>query len=480
MAEACRGLGYAYQVLTDHSQSLAIAHGLDPDRVEQERAIIAELNARFAAEAAAGIAPAGANPGGFRLLHGCELEVRADGQLDYEDDLLARFDVVVASVHVARRQSRAELTRRTLNAIRSPHVDVIAHPSGRMIQTRDDLDLDWDAVFEAAAANGTALEINGSPHRLDLAPERARRALSMGCLLSIDSDAHRTEELEYVRWGDRAGAAGVGGARERAQHAAARRAARLGRRQAGSGVSRAGDGRIPSAPMTTPRRRLRSRLRRSPAASSSGGGRHGGAHARRRARRRLPRRRAAAGGDAGRGRRRARPRRPRGSRPYESLIVPAVLTGGAGAAIHLVPVGLGLVPVLLGFAILLDRILALELRLLGQATGATETDHSRVRLAAVVTAFIAFTGCRDARAGRARRTGRRRGRRDGVTEGWLVVLAVNDALVALLLGYRLAVFRYGTVEGRRAVRRHVRDRRRGDGRRGPGGRPAAARRARRC
>jgi DNA polymerase (family 10) len=201
MADACRRLGYRYQVLTDHSQSLAIAHGLDPERVEQERAIIAGLNARFAAEEAAGDVPPGAHPGGFRLLHGCELEVRADGQLDYEDDLLARFDVVVASVHVARRQPRAELTRRTLNAIHSPHVDVIAHPSGRMIQTRDDLDLDWDAVFEAAAATGTALEINGSPHRLDLAPERARRALSMGCLLSIDSDAHRTEELEYVRWG---------------------------------------------------------------------------------------------------------------------------------------------------------------------------------------------------------------------------------------------------------------------------------------
>ncbi len=155
--------------------------GSIPERVEQERAIIAELNARFAAEEAAGERAArGANPGGFRLLHGCELEVRADGRLDYEDDLLARFDLVVASVHVARRQPRAELTRRTLNAIRSPHVDVIAHPSGRMIQTRDDLDLDWDAVFEAAAATGTALEINGSPHRLDLAPERARRALSSG------------------------------------------------------------------------------------------------------------------------------------------------------------------------------------------------------------------------------------------------------------------------------------------------------------
>jgi DNA polymerase (family 10) len=201
MADAARRLGYAYQVLTDHSQSLGIAHGLDPDRVEAQRGIIAALNARFALEEAAGKLPAEADPAGFRLLHGCELEVRADGRLDYEDELLARFDVVVASVHVARRQSRAELTGRTLNAIRSPHVDVIAHPAGRMIQSRDDLDLDWDAVFEAAAATGTALEINGSPHRLDLSAERARRAVESGCLLSIDSDAHRTEELEYVRWG---------------------------------------------------------------------------------------------------------------------------------------------------------------------------------------------------------------------------------------------------------------------------------------
>ena len=126
MAEACRLLGYAYQVLTNHSPPWASR--LEPERVEQERGIIAALNARFAAEEAAGIAPAGANPGGFRLLHGCELEVRADGNLDYDDDLLSRFDLVVASVHVARRQPRAELTRRTLNAIRSPHVDVIAHP----------------------------------------------------------------------------------------------------------------------------------------------------------------------------------------------------------------------------------------------------------------------------------------------------------------------------------------------------------------
>src|SRR4029079_11347331 len=107
-------------------QSLAIARGLTPDRVAQQVDVIAALNARYAAEEAAGIAPPATPPGGFRLLHGCELEVRADATLDFEDDLLARFDVVVASVHVARRQTRAELTPRTLNAIRSTHDDVSA------------------------------------------------------------------------------------------------------------------------------------------------------------------------------------------------------------------------------------------------------------------------------------------------------------------------------------------------------------------
>lgn len=201
MAEAARRRGHAYQVLTDHSQSLAIARGLTPDRAEEQRAMIAGLNARFASEEAAGTAPPATPAEGFRLLHGCELEVRADGRLDYEDDLLARFDLVVASVHVARRQSRAELTARTLNAIRSPHVDVIAHPSGRMILDRDDLDLDWDVVYAEAARTGTALEMNGSPHRLDLAVERARRAVEVGCVLAIDSDAHKTAEFDHLGWG---------------------------------------------------------------------------------------------------------------------------------------------------------------------------------------------------------------------------------------------------------------------------------------
>ena len=200
MAAAARARGHAYQVLTDHSQSLAIAHGLTPDRVELQRAIIARLNAGYASEEAAGTTPPATPREGFRLLHGCELEIRADGRLDYDDDLLATFDLVVASLHVGRRQPRRQLTDRVLAAIRSPHVDVIAHPAGRMIQGRDDLDLDWDVVYAEAARSGTVLEMNGSDHRLDLSDERARRALEAGCLLSLDSDAHRIEELHYLDW----------------------------------------------------------------------------------------------------------------------------------------------------------------------------------------------------------------------------------------------------------------------------------------
>ena len=203
MAEAARALGYSYLVLTDHSHGLAIARGLTPERVAAQRLVIAELNARFAHEEEAGTAPPSTPPGGFRLLHGCELEIRGDGALDFDDDLLASFDVVVAALHQGRRQSRAQLTARVLGAIASPHVDVIAHPAGRMLgeRSRDDLDLAWDAIFTAAAATGTLLEIDGSDHRLDLAPERARLAVAAGCLLTIDSDAHRTEELAGIGWG---------------------------------------------------------------------------------------------------------------------------------------------------------------------------------------------------------------------------------------------------------------------------------------
>ncbi len=201
MALEARRRGYSYLALTDHTVSLAIARGLDLERVERQRRIVAALNERFAREESEGTAPPETSAEGFRLLHGCELEVRADATLDYPDELLARYDLVVASVHVARRQTREQLTARTLAAIRNPNVDIIAHPAGRYIGSRDDLDLDWDAVFAEAARTGTALELNGSDERLDLSDVRARRASEFGCVFTIDSDAHRTEELDNVRWG---------------------------------------------------------------------------------------------------------------------------------------------------------------------------------------------------------------------------------------------------------------------------------------
>jgi len=190
MAELARARGLSYQVLTDHSQSLSIANGLSPERVDQERRSIAELNESYARD---GI--------DFRLLHGCELEIRPDGTLDYEDKLLARFDVVVASLHVGRRQPRAQLMSRYRTALRSKHVDIIAHPSGRKIGIRDDLDLDWDAFYREAAETQTVLEVNGSDERLDLDDRRARAALDGGNRFTIDSDAHYKHEFENLDWG---------------------------------------------------------------------------------------------------------------------------------------------------------------------------------------------------------------------------------------------------------------------------------------
>ncbi len=184
MARAARDLGHEYIVLTDHSPSLGVARGLLPERVEEQRLEIGRVNAELAP---------------FRVLHGTELEIRADATLDYPDELLARFDVVIASIHTGRGQSSEQLTRRALAALEHPHVDVLAHPSGRIVNGRDPLPLDWPRLFEAAARSGTALEINGSP-RLDLDDSLARAAGRAGARLTLASDAHRTEELGQQRY----------------------------------------------------------------------------------------------------------------------------------------------------------------------------------------------------------------------------------------------------------------------------------------
>ena len=186
MARAARERGYAYIAMTDHTQSLQIAQGLTPERFRQRAAEIAAVN--------------DAN-GGARILNGAEVDILPDGSLDLPDDCLASLDIVVASVHTALDQPKAVITERVLAALRSPHVDVLAHPTSRRLDRRGETSLDIEVVIAEAVKTGTALEINSSPWRLDLNDSWARKAREAGAVLAIDSDAHYPAEFDSVRYG---------------------------------------------------------------------------------------------------------------------------------------------------------------------------------------------------------------------------------------------------------------------------------------
>ena len=187
MAVAAAAAGLQYLVITDHSKSLGVANGLTPERVRKQRGGIEALQRKLGSR--------------LRLLHGTEVEVLADGSLDFADDVLAGFDLVTASVHSSLRQSRQRVTERMIAAIRHPHVDIIGHLTGRMIGARDPADLDLEAVFQAAAEQGVALEVNAHPERLDLNEAHARRASEIGCLLAVNTDAHRPEHFSLREYG---------------------------------------------------------------------------------------------------------------------------------------------------------------------------------------------------------------------------------------------------------------------------------------
>lgn len=186
MVAAARRLGLRYLAISDHSQSLAMARGLDEDRVRAQWEAIDALNRSL---------------DDIEVLKACEVDVLADGTLDYADQLLEGFDWVTASLHSGFTQSPAQLTRRVLAAIEHPLVDAIGHPTGRMFGRREGYQLDLDAVVARAAATGTFLEVNSQPRRLDLRAEHARRALAGGARLVICTDAHSAGELEYRRYG---------------------------------------------------------------------------------------------------------------------------------------------------------------------------------------------------------------------------------------------------------------------------------------
>ena len=186
MGRAARERGYEYLAITDHSASHGFGNDVSPEQLLRQIELIREANERLK---------------GIELLAGSEVNILPDGSLDYEDEVLARLDWVIASVHTSFGSSEQVMTERMITAVEHPLVRAIAHPTGRLIERREPYAVDLDALFEAAARTGTMLEINANPDRRDLSDVNARAAARAGVSILIDSDAHRTGTLQNMRWG---------------------------------------------------------------------------------------------------------------------------------------------------------------------------------------------------------------------------------------------------------------------------------------
>ena len=186
LAEGVRAKGYQYMAVTDHSKSATVAGGMKDGQVLQMIAEVRALNQRIK---------------GFRVLAGCEVDIRGDGTLDFSDEILRQLDLVLVSVHSRFKMSREEMTARIVRAVQHPLVDLLGHPTGRLIGERAAYEVDMEAVLTAARAAGIAVEINASPSRLDLNDLHARRAKEMGVPIAIDTDAHTIGQLDTMRFG---------------------------------------------------------------------------------------------------------------------------------------------------------------------------------------------------------------------------------------------------------------------------------------
>jgi putative hydrolase len=197
MAETARSLGHEYVALTDHSPRLTVASGLSAERLRRQLEEVARLNVRLAP---------------FRILTGIEVDINEDGSLDQEEDLLARLDLVVASVHSKLRMPREQMTERMVTAIANPHMDILGHCTGRIVvgRGRPESEFDADAVFDACRRFSVAVEINSRPERLDPPKRLLRLAVEVGCRFAIDTDAHAPGQLDWLINGcERAAACGV-------------------------------------------------------------------------------------------------------------------------------------------------------------------------------------------------------------------------------------------------------------------------------
>ena len=186
IANAAKNIGYEWMCLTDHSESERIAHGMDEERLLKQIAEIRKINKK--------IKP-------FRILAGSEVDIKANGELDFSNDVLKKLDVVVAAVHSGFKSTKEQMTSRVLNAISNKYVKIIAHPTGRLIGKREGYEIDLERIFEACAKNKVMPEINAYPERTDLNDSNAKRAIELGCKIAIGTDAHSIEQLHYMRLG---------------------------------------------------------------------------------------------------------------------------------------------------------------------------------------------------------------------------------------------------------------------------------------
>lgn len=186
MIDACRAKGYKYMAITDHSKYLKVANGLTEERLREQMRMIKEYNRKY---------------DDIEILAGIEMDILPDGSLDYSDELLAELDIVIASIHSSFSQSQEKIMERLKNALHNPHVDIIAHPTGRLIGRRDGYDVDMDMLIRLAKETGTALELNANPNRLDLSLENLKKAQEAGVTIVINTDAHSIDMLEHMSIG---------------------------------------------------------------------------------------------------------------------------------------------------------------------------------------------------------------------------------------------------------------------------------------
>jgi DNA polymerase (family 10) len=187
MAEATRNRGYMYFGIADHSKSAHYAGGLSVEEIAEQRAAIDRLNAGYG--------------GSFRVFKGIESDILLDGALDYPDEVLQRFDFVVASVHSRFRLDRKTQTERIIRAVENPYTTILGHLTGRQLLRRPGYEVDIEKILAACATHGVAVEINANPWRLDLDWRWHERALERGCMISINPDAHSTDEIDHTHWG---------------------------------------------------------------------------------------------------------------------------------------------------------------------------------------------------------------------------------------------------------------------------------------